>query len=88
MVNFIAAFIMGMALLLFAAKFKRLHSKVLIKIGMHSIAGLLLVFLINVLGTAFNIPWLQIEISMLSGAVAGVLGVPGVVILFIFSLLV
>lgn len=56
--------------------------KIIIKLIINSILGGLLIFVINLIGTAFNF---HIGLNMITAVIVGILGLPGAVLLGILS---
>ncbi|NLP30596.1 MAG: SigmaK-factor processing regulatory BofA [Clostridiales bacterium] len=56
--------------------------KILLKLVVNSVLGGLLILVINLIGSFWDI---QIPLNLISAIFVGILGIPGVILLFIFS---
>lgn len=77
--------ILGIIAILFlyiVLKIFRVSLPVIMKLLWNGAIGLVLLFIFNVLGSMFG---LNIEINVLNAIVAGLLGVPGIVLLLILN---
>lgn len=55
-----------------------------IKLLLHGIAGVILLYVVNFIGVGFNI---HIGINIITALIAGIFGIPGVIVLLIFTFL-
>ena len=58
--------------------------KIIIKLIINSILGAILIYLINLIGVAWKI---HIGINFITAAIVGILGIPGVILLTLLSIL-
>ena len=71
-------------LLVLVIRILRLPIKLFFKFLIHAAAGFAMLFVVNFLGGFFNV---SLEVSWVSCATAGILGVPGIIILLVFKYL-
>lgn len=74
--------IAGILLLVLFIRIIRLPLKWLLKLAIHAAVGFLSLFVLNALGSYVGI---SLEISPLNCILAGVLGIPGVILMLIFK---
>ncbi|WP_297632076.1 pro-sigmaK processing inhibitor BofA family protein [uncultured Clostridium sp.] len=55
-----------------------------IKLLLHGIAGVILLYVVNFIGVGFGI---HIGINIITALIAGIFGIPGVIVLLIFTFL-
>mgnify|MGYP001026386046 FL=1 len=80
----IAAFGIGILALWLICKLLKLSLKIIWKLVVNALLGALILIVFNLIGGIFG---LTIEITFLSALVAGVFGVPGVIVMALLSLL-
>ncbi len=80
----IAAFGIGILVLWLFCKLLKLSLKIIWKLVVNSLLGALILILFNLVGSLFG---LVLPITFLSALVAGVFGVPGVIVLALLALL-
>ena len=77
--------VLGIIAILFlyaVLKILRVSMSVIIKLLWNGVIGLVLLVIFNALGSLFN---LNIEVNALNAIIAGLLGVPGIVLLLILN---
>jgi len=79
----ISAYIIGLAVLFVFWKIFTKPFKWLIRLVVNGILGGLLLYIINSIGFA----GLTIDINIITSLIAGILGIPGVVLLFVLQLI-
>ncbi len=77
-------FILGLVLVLFVLKIFGKPIKFLIKIAINTFLGGIVLLIINTLGAGFKI---AIGINYLTALIVGILGLPGVILLILLSLI-
>lgn len=77
-------YIGGLILIIILGKLLVLPFKILFKLFLNGIVGGIVLFLFNLIGSNFG---LELAISPLNAIIVGLLGVPGVILLLIFSFL-
>ena len=77
-------FILAIFILYLVVKFFRWPFKILWKLIVNGVLGVILLLLVNFVGNYFGI---SIGINVVTSLIAGFFGVPGVIFLIIFSLL-
>lgn len=82
-VEYIAYFILAIFLLFVIVKIFSWPLKVLLSLIGNAILGTVLLFILNVIGGAFNF---YIGINIWTALIAGFFGIPGVIFLIIFKL--
>ncbi len=80
----IAAFGIGILVLWLICKLLKISLTIIWKLVINALLGALLLIVFNLIGSIFG---LAIEITFLSALVAGVFGVPGVIVMALLSLL-
>ncbi len=80
----IAAFGIGILVLWLICKLLKISLTIIWKLVINALLGALLLIVFNLIGGIFG---LTIEITFLSALVAGVFGVPGVIVMALLSLL-
>lgn len=78
----ILAYGLGIFIIFILGKILLIPMKILMKLIINGISGGILLFLINIVGSAFG---LNIEITPLNAIISGVLGVPGVILLLLMQ---
>lgn len=76
--------ILGLLLLVIIVKVFSWPIKVLIKLIINGIVGVILLFLFNAIGQSFGV---TIGINAITALIAGFCGIPGVIFLVIFKLI-
>lgn len=79
----ILSYILGVLIIIVIAKILLLPLKIIWKLFINGLAGLALLFIFNLLGSSFGF---YIETSPLNSVLAGIFGVPGVIVLFLSGL--
>ncbi|MBO5505325.1 MAG: pro-sigmaK processing inhibitor BofA family protein [Clostridia bacterium] len=79
----ISAYIIGLAVLFVFWKIFTKPFKWLIRLVVNGILGGLLLYIINSIGFA----GLTIDINIITSLIAGILGIPGVILLFVLQLI-
>lgn len=77
--------VLGLIAILFlyaVLKILRVSMSVIIKLLWNGVIGLVLLVIFNALGSLFN---LNIEVNALNAIIAGLLGVPGIILLLILN---
>lgn len=77
------AFFLVIAILILLAKFFSKPMKILFKLIINSVVGAIILIIINYFGARFGI---VIGINLITILVAGILGVPGVIFLILYSI--
>jgi len=77
-------FILAILILYLVVKFFKWPFKILWKLMVNGVLGVVLLVLVNFVGNSFGI---SIGINVVTALIAGFFGVPGVIFLIIFSLL-
>ncbi len=72
----------GILLLVLFVRIIRLPFKLLFKLVLHAAVGFISLFVLNMLGSYVGI---SLEINVLNCVLAGILGVPGVILMLIFK---
>jgi len=72
----------GILLLVLFVRIIRLPFKLLFKLVLHAAVGFISLFVLNMLGSYVGI---SLEINILTCVLAGILGVPGVILMLIFK---
>ncbi len=80
----IAAFGIGILILWLICKLLKLSLKIIWKLVINALLGALILIVFNLIGGLFG---LVLPITFLSAVVAGVFGVPGVIVMALLSLL-
>lgn len=83
-VNAIVAFAAGLLILWILCKILSFPVKVIGKLVVNALVGAVVLFLFNLVGGFFS---LSIPINALSAIITGILGVPGVILLLIFQMI-
>ena len=83
-VNTIVAFAIGLLILWILCKILSFPVKVIGKLIVNALVGAVVLFLFNLIGGFFG---LSIPINALSAIITGILGVPGVILLLIFQMI-
>ncbi|MBQ3201308.1 MAG: pro-sigmaK processing inhibitor BofA family protein [Clostridia bacterium] len=83
-VNTIVAFAVGLLILWILCKILSFPVKVIGKLIVNALVGAVVLFLFNLIGGFFG---LSIPINALSAIITGILGVPGVILLLIFQMI-
>ncbi|MDO5689406.1 MAG: pro-sigmaK processing inhibitor BofA family protein [Tissierellia bacterium] len=78
----ILAALAGIVIVIVIVKFLALSTKVLWKLLVNSITGLLFLFVLNFVGGLFG---LQVPVNILNALVVGVFGIPGFIVLLLLS---
>ena len=76
-------FLLGTAAVLAAAKLFKKPIEIIIKLLINSLVGFLVLILLNTLLASFDIA--GIPVNALTSLIAGVFGLPGIVLLFLLS---
>lgn len=77
--------VLGLIAILFlyaVLKILRVSMSVIIKLLWNGVIGLVLLVIFNALGSLFN---LNIEVNALNAIIAGLLGVPGIILLLVLN---
>lgn len=82
--NTIVAFLIGLILLFAFGRLLVVPIRILIKLLINGLIGGVFLFLFNLFGSIFN---LSIAINPLNALIVGFLGVPGVIILLIYQMI-
>ncbi|MBC8061825.1 MAG: pro-sigmaK processing inhibitor BofA family protein [Clostridiaceae bacterium] len=77
-------FILAIVGLYLVVKFFKWPFKILLKLIVNGVLGVILLLLVNFVGTSFGI---SVGINFITALIAGFFGVPGVIFLIIFSLI-
>lgn len=80
----IGAFLIGLLLLFTFGKLLVVPFKILIKLLINGLVGGVFLFLFNLLGSIFN---LSIAINPLNALIVGLLGVPGVILILLYQMI-
>lgn len=80
----IGAFIVGLVAVYFIAKVITLPAKLIMKLIYNGIIGGIMLWVVNLVGSAFNF---EIGINVVSALIAGFLGIPGVIALILWKLI-
>ncbi|MBQ6692823.1 MAG: pro-sigmaK processing inhibitor BofA family protein [Clostridia bacterium] len=83
-VKTIVAFAVGLLILWILCKILSFPVKVIGKLIVNALVGAVVLFLFNLIGGFFG---LSIPINALSAIITGILGVPGVILLLIFQMI-
>lgn len=81
--QYIGYFLVAIIALIIIVKLFAWPIAILIKLVINGVAGAVLLFLVNAVGTVFNF---SIGINAITALIAGFFGVPGVIVLIIFKL--
>lgn len=77
------SFLVGLLVLFLVVKLFAWPIKILLKLIVNGILGGILLWLVNLVGGAFG---LYIGINIVTALIAGILGIPGVLFLIIFTM--
>ncbi|MCI9017158.1 MAG: pro-sigmaK processing inhibitor BofA [Clostridia bacterium] len=81
----IIPFAIGLLILFIILKILTLPMKLIIKLLINGVAGGILIFVINLIGANFGF---MITLNWLTAIIAGILGIPGVIILAILQFII
>lgn len=84
MLHSVIAFAAGLLILWVLCKILSFPVKVIGKLIVNALLGAVVLFVFNLIGGFFN---LSISINALNAIITGILGVPGVILLLIFQLI-
>lgn len=76
--------VFGIVILYFIVKMIKLPLKLIIKLLINGLTGLIMLSIVNFVGDSFGI---TVNINAFTSLIAGFLGIPGVIALVIFNLL-
>ena len=76
--------VFGIVILYFIVKIIKLPLKLIIKLLINGLTGLIMLSIVNFVGDSFGI---TVNINAFTSLIAGFLGIPGVIALIIFNLL-
>lgn len=76
--------VFGIVILYFIVKIIKLPLKLIIKLLINGLTGLIMLSIVNFIGDSFGI---TVNINVFTSLIAGFLGIPGVIALVIFNLL-
>ena len=76
--------VFGIVILYFIVKIIKLPLKLIIKLLINGLTGLIMLSIVNFVGDSFGI---TVNINAFTSLIAGFLGIPGVIALVIFNLL-
>ncbi|MDD5793626.1 pro-sigmaK processing inhibitor BofA family protein [Clostridium sp. HCP1S3_B4] len=76
--------VFGIVILYFIVKIIKLPLKLIIKLLINGLTGLIMLSIVNFIGDSFGI---TVNINAFTSLIAGFLGIPGVIALVIFNLL-
>lgn len=76
--------VVGLVILYFIVKLIKLPLKLIVELLINGILGLIMLSIVNFVGGNFGI---SVNINAFTSLIAGCLGIPGVIVLIIFSLL-
>ena len=82
--SFILTFLVVILVLYIIFKILSLPVKLIVKLLVNALAGGIMIYLINFLGSGFGI---MIDLNWINALITGILGVPGAIILLILQLL-
>ena len=83
--NSIIAYIAGIFFLFMFGKLFIVPIKIILKLIINSILGGIIIFIINFIGSFFNF---HIGLNLITSIFVGILGIPGVIVIFLLKVLV
>lgn len=81
--KYILAGILGVVVLFIVVNLIKAPIKIIIKLIANGIVGVILLYVVNLIGANFGI---QIGINIITALISGILGVPGVIALILIQL--
>jgi len=81
----ILIFILCVMVLFFFGRTFIMPIRKIIKVGFNSIIGLIIIFIINLIGTSFNF---HIGMNFINSTIIGLLGIPGAIMLILLNIFV
>ncbi len=73
----------GLLIIFLLAKLFTLSGKILVKLIINSVCGLIILFAVNLIGGYFGV---HIPVNFITGVGVGTLGVPGLILFYLISL--
>ena len=81
----ILIFILCVMVLFFFGRTFIMPIRKIIRVGFNSIIGLIIIFIINLIGTSFNF---HIGMNFINSTIIGLLGIPGAIMLILLNIFV